>query len=201
MSHSSKTPLVWQCPFTTCPRAFALLIASLPIFICLCHYWYLTSRHGLNSTKLSRAIAIQVSGVYFMQLEPTDLLLSLPSAFSCTTLMNFPRNVDEFCNKGQGLLFFQVTFILYICPWSTFDDLGRSWLWKIGFMCRFEEHWLRLGWLAAASFRNLEIMFTVKAPEALHLPAHVGRLEGRGHTASGSVLPPWRWVGDSGLAN
>lgn len=39
-----------------------------------------------------------------------DFLLSVPSVLSCTTIMDFPRSTDEFCSKGQGLLFFQVTF-------------------------------------------------------------------------------------------
>lgn len=34
-----------------------------------------------------------------------DFLLSVPSVLSCTTIVDFPRSTDEFCSKGQGLLF------------------------------------------------------------------------------------------------
>lgn len=51
-------------------------------------------------------------------------------------------------------------------------------------MCRFEEHWLRLGCLAFASFRNLEIIFPVRAPGALPLPGSQCTGEG------GHIQPP-----------
>lgn len=86
-----------------------------------------------------------------------------------------------FCNKGQDWFFFQVEFHLVDLPivylWWCW---GRgSWFWKIGFAGRFEEHWLRLGSLAAALQRDLEIIFTFKAPDpCLSQLTWEGRREG-----------------------
>lgn len=78
-----------------------------------------------------------------------DFLLSVPSVLSCTTIMDFPRSTDEFCSKGQGLLFFQVTFHFIDLPivllFFSFFFFGGWWDSDSVFLCRFEEHWERLG--------------------------------------------------------
>ena len=63
-----------------------------------------------------------------------------------------------FSTKGRAFSFYRSAYHLPLMMFWAF------WFWKIGFMCRFEEPWLRLGWLAAAPFRSLEIVFHSKSP-------------------------------------
>lgn len=56
-------------------------IAILPVFVCLCPCWHLTSRRDLNSTKLNRAFTILCLG-HFMQLKPTLIFYEAFHLFS-----------------------------------------------------------------------------------------------------------------------
>lgn len=64
----------------------------------------------MNCSKLSTADTILSLDTFHAVKAHIDFLLSVPSVLSCTTIVDFPRSTDEFCSKGQGLLFFQVTF-------------------------------------------------------------------------------------------
>ena len=82
--------------------------------------------------------------------------------FFHTIFMDFPEGqMDFFSTKGRACSFCRSAYHLPLMMFWAF------WFWKRGFMCRFEEHWLRLGWLADAPFRNLEIVFHSQRPWAL----------------------------------
>ena len=184
--------------------AFALTIASLPVFLQLCVSQDLTSREDLNSTKLNRAIAILSLDTVHAIRAHRDLLLSFPSVSSRTTLWTSSERQMSFATKGKTCSFFQFMFHFVDLPivylWWFCEG---SWFWKIGLMCRFEENWLRLGRWAAVSFRNVEIIFTVKAPEPCVFLAPVGRQEGRGYIQplAACFFPREAGAGDKELAN
>lgn len=67
----------------------------------------------------------------------------------------------DFFSKGQGF------FILQICLSSTFDDVLGILILENWIYVQIWEPWLRLGWLAAAPLRSLEIVFHSKSPWAL----------------------------------
>ena len=74
--------------------------------------------------------------------------------------MDFPRRTDGFFStKGRACSFCRSAYHLPLMMFWAF------WFWKIGFMCRFEEHWLRLGWLAGVHLEAWKLSFTVRAPE------------------------------------